>query len=412
MLQQKNDTFHIGNVPTSLLYKKFGSPTYVYDAQTIQQKYQTLVNGFANVASLRINYAVKALTNISVLKYLRSLGSCVDTVSLEEIQICLKAGFLPAQIGYTPSGVPFAEIEKAVQLGVQIHLDSIPLMQQFGKKYGNQIPVGLRINPHVLGGGNFKISTAHERSKFGISIEQIDEIVETIEKYKLHVDGLHQHTGSDIKEADTFVQSMQHILAIAFRFPNLRYVDLGGGFKVSYKKEEKEADIEKLGKTVASHFNEFCKKYGKPLELWFEPGKFLVSESGTLLTTATVVKDNPSLSFVHLDTGLNHLIRPMMYDAYHDIENISNPNGALKQYNIVGYICETDNFAEDRPLNEVRQGDKIAIRNAGAYGFMMASQYNSRVRPAEVLVLNETAHLIRKRETLKDILKNQIELDI
>ncbi|MFM2269870.1 MAG: hypothetical protein RL757_3311 [Bacteroidota bacterium] len=411
MLQLKNDTFEIGGVAVQQICQQFGTPVYVYDAQIMKRQLETLQKSFKEIEQLRINYAVKALTNISVLKYMKSIGSCVDTVSIEEIDICLKAGFLPSEIGYTPSGVPLFEIEAAVSRGVRVHLDSIPLMRWFGEKYGNSVAVGLRINPHVLGGGNFKISTAHERSKFGISIEQIDEILETIETFNLHIEGLHQHTGSDIKEAETFVKSTERLLGIAKHFPKLTYIDLGGGFKVAYKKGEKGANMKALGKAVAEKFNDFCKEYGKTLELWFEPGKFLVSESGTLLSTVTMVKENPSLCFAHLDTGLNHLIRPMMYDAYHDIENTSNPNGVLQSYNVVGYICETDNFAENRPLPAIRVGDIMGIRNAGAYGFTMASQYNSRVRPAEVLVLGGKARLIRERETLADVLNRQILID-
>jgi diaminopimelate decarboxylase len=394
------------------LAAQFGTPLYVYDAQVIENQYNILRGAFATVPKLRINYAVKALTNISVLSLLQKLGSCVDTVSLEEVQICLKAGFSPEQIGYTPSGVHFSEIEKAVDLGVRVTLDSVPVMYQFGQKYGSAHPVGLRLNPHIMAGGNLKISTAHERSKFGISILQLDDIQQVMRETGLVVNGLHQHTGSEIKESETFLQVAEIIFDAAKRFPDLQFLDLGGGFKVPYKPHDKGTDMKKVGKAISTRFNQLCQDLGKDLELVFEPGKFLVAQCGTFLVRVNVVKHNPSVSFAGVDSGLNHLIRVMMYDAYHEIVNLSNPLGDKQLYNIVGNICETDNFAEDRLLPTITEGDILGIQNAGAYCFTMASQYNSRVRPAEVLIHNGKAHLVRERETLEDVLRNQILVEL
>jgi diaminopimelate decarboxylase len=393
------------------LCERYGTPLYVYDAQVIENQYKILRGAFSSVPKLRINYAIKALTNLSVLKFMHRIGACVDCVSIEEVKICLSVGFSPEQIGYTPSGVQWSEIEEAVALNVKIHLDSVPLMQRFGERFGATVPVGLRLNPHVLAGGNLKISTAHEKSKFGISILQLDDIHAVRSKTGLIIEGLHQHTGSEIKESETFLQVAEIMLDAAKKFPDLRYLDFGGGFKVPYKPKEKGTDMAHVGAAIGERFNRFCKEYGRELELVFEPGKFLVAECGTLFVNVNIVKHAPSVSFAAVDSGLNHLIRPMMYDAYHEIDNVSNPDGKKQPYNVVGYICETDNFAEDRMMPEISEGDILAIRNAGAYGFMMSSHYNSRIRPAEVMIFEGKDYLVRQRETLEDILRNQIAID-
>jgi diaminopimelate decarboxylase len=411
MMNFNNNRYNIQGIDPQNLVQKYGSPLYVYNAQVIENQWHILRGAFPNIKKLRINFAMKALSNISVLKYIKSLGSCLDTVSIEEVKLALYAGFSPQQIGYTPSGVTWSEIEEAVALNVKIHLDSIPLMEKFGKAYGSTIPVGLRLNPHILAGGNFKISTAHERSKFGISILQLADIHRVMRETGLVIEGLHQHTGSEIKEAETFLQVSEIMLDAAKKFPDLQYLDFGGGFKVPYKPDEKGTDMAKMGKAVSERFNAFCKEYGRELTLVWEPGKFLVAECGYLFVTVNVVKHNPSVSFAAVDSGLNHLIRPMMYDAYHPIVNISKPLADKQLYNIVGYICETDNFAQDRLMPQITEGDILGILNAGAYGFTMANNYNSRLRPAEVLIHDGKDYLIRERETMEDIFKNQIAVD-
>lgn len=402
------------------LCQKYGTPLYVYDTQIIENQYRQLrssddseldTGAFSTVKNLRINFAMKALSNINILKFMRSLGSCVDTVSIQEVKLCLHVGFEPDQIGFTPSGVGWSEIEEAVGLKVKIHLDSIPLLRQFGEKYGDTYPVGIRLNPHVMAGGNLKISTAHERSKFGISILQLLDIHEVMRDTGLIIDGLHQHTGSEIKEAETFLKVAEIMFNAAKTFPDLQYLDFGGGFKVPYKPNDKGTDMKEVGLLISERFNAFCDEYGRDLTLVFEPGKFLVAESGYLFVTVNVVKHNPTVSFAAVDSGLNHLIRPMMYDAYHEIVNVSNPFKENKLYNVVGYICETDNFAEDRLLPEITEGDVLCFMNAGAYGFTMASNYNSRFRPAEVMIHEGKDYLIRARETMEDILKNQVEVN-
>ncbi len=403
--------YKIQDIDLQSLTKEFGTPLYVYDAEKIVHQLRTLKTAFSG-SEVKIKYAAKALTNISVLKLLQKHGSDVDVVSIQEGHLALRAGFKPNQVMYTPSGVDFAEIVEGVKLGFTMNLDSLSALEKYGEKYKGAYPCSIRLNPHILAGGNYKISTGHSNSKFGISVFQLPDIHEVVKKHGIKVNGLHIHTGSDITESEVFLKMAEILFGVALDFPHLRFIDFGSGFKVAYKEGDIVTNVYDLGLKLTRVFNEFCQRYGRKLELHFEPGKFIVSEAGVLLVKVTVVKPTPSLTFAGVDSGLNHLLRPMMYDAYHDIVNISNPKGSLKLYTVVGYICETDTFGSDRKLNEVREGDILAIKNAGAYGFSMASNYNSRLRPAEVLLINGQAKLIREREKLEDLWRNQPQIDL
>ena len=390
--------------------EEFGSPVYVYDADKIQSQYQRLTNAFSKVESLRINYAVKALSNLSVLKLLKKMGSGLDTVSIQEVQLGLLAGFSPETIIYTPNGVSMEEIEEVAQLGVQINIDNLSILEQFGAKHPTT-PVCIRINPHVMAGGNSNISVGHIDSKFGISIHQIPHLLRIIENTQMHINGIHMHTGSDILDIEVFLYAAEILFETAKHFKELDFIDFGSGFKVPYKKDDIETNVEELGKKLTKRFNAFCKEYGKELTLAFEPGKFLVSEAGYFLAKVNVVKQTTSTVFAGIDSGFNHLIRPMFYGSQHHIENITNPKGKERFYSVVGYICETDTFGSNRKIAEIKEGDILCFRNDGAYCFSMASNYNSRVRPAEVLWYNGKAHLIRERETFEDIIRNQVVLE-
>ncbi|WP_338733058.1 diaminopimelate decarboxylase [Mangrovimonas cancribranchiae] len=390
--------------------QEFGSPVYVYDSEKIISQFNRLTQAFSKVKNLRINYAVKALSNISVLKLLKGLGSGLDTVSIQEVKLGLMAGVLPENIIYTPNGVSLEEIETAAKLGVQINIDNLSILEQFGTKYPN-IPVCIRINPHVMAGGNTNISVGHIDSKFGISIHQIPHILRIVENTQMTINGIHMHTGSDILDIDVFLYASEILFDTAKHFNDLEFLDFGSGFKVPYKEGDIETNIEEFGKKLTKRFNQFCKEYGKELTLAFEPGKFLVSEAGYFLTKVNVVKQTTSTVFAQIDSGFNHLIRPMLYGAQHEIINISNPKGRERFYSVVGYICETDTFANNRRINEISEDDVLAFKNAGAYCYSMTSNYNSRYRPAEVLWHNSEAKLIRKRETMEDLIKNQIELE-
>lgn len=391
--------------------KDYGSPVYVYDTEKIVSQYKRLTSAFNKVKKLRINYAVKALSNISILKFFNSMGSGLDTVSIQEVQLGLAAGFDPKQIIFTPNGVSLKEIEDVSKLGVQINIDNLSILEQFGTKYP-KIPVCIRINPHVMAGGNTNISVGHIDSKFGISIHQIPHILRIVENTKMNINGIHMHTGSDILDIDVFLYASEILFDTAKHFKNLEFLDFGSGFKVPYKAGDIETNIEEFGEKLSSRFNAFCKDYGKQLTLAFEPGKFLVSEAGFFLAKVNVVKQTTSTVFAQIDSGFNHLIRPMLYGSQHEIINISNPNGRERFYSVVGYICETDTFANNRRINEISEDDILCFKNAGAYCFTMSSNYNSRYRPAEVLWLKDKAHLIRKRETFDDIIKNQVEIQL
>jgi len=391
--------------------REYGSPVYVYDSNKIVSQYERLKNAFGGVKNLKLNYAVKALSNISVLKLFKKLNSGLDTVSIQEVKLGLKAGFKPSNIIFTPNGVSLEEIEEVAELGVQINIDNLSILEQFGTKHPT-IPVCIRINPHVMAGGNTNISVGHIDSKFGISIHQIPLLLRIVENTGMHINGIHMHTGSDILDIDVFLHASEILFETALNFQNLDFIDFGSGFKVPYKKGDIETNIEELGEKLTKRFNEFCDSYGKELTLAFEPGKFLVSEAGVFLAKVNVVKQTTSTVFAQIDSGFNHLIRPMLYGSQHEIVNISNPEGRERFYSVVGYICETDTFANNRRISEINEDDILCFKNAGAYCFTMASNYNSRYRPAEVLIYNGKSHLIRKRETFEDILNNQIEIDV
>ncbi len=467
------------------LGQQFGTPLYAYHAEKIREQYQKLTTAFKESNTVFF-YACKALTNINILKYVFNLGANVDCSSINEVKLALHAGFPKERILYTSNGIGFDEIEAAQALGVIINIDSLSNLEKFGKKFGHSYPVGVRLRPNIMAGGNLKISTGHDKSKFGIPVDQADKILTLVKQYDLHIAGLHIHTGSEIKDADVFVKSIGILFDLIPQFPELQFIDLGGGFKVPYNDGDTETDITDLAQKVRNAFANqvsviWAQAIGRgtgqgsvisgstapaniapgstddgstdpgstnpastnpgsivsaniapasiapaniapgstahnageaarPLQVWFEPGKFLVSECGYFITTVNLIKETDAATFVSIDSGFNHLIRPMFYDAYHRIENVSNPNGTPKRYAVVGNICETDTFAWDRTIAEVREGDKLVFHNAGAYGFEMSSNFNSRFKPAEVLIKDGQAHLIRRREQFDDLLRNQIEL--
>jgi diaminopimelate decarboxylase len=406
-----NGSYTIQNVPALDICAQFGTPVYVYDAEKIINQLKNLKMAFSD-ADLKVKYAAKALTNLSILKLLRKHGAGIDVVSIQEAQLALKAGYEPSEIMFTPNCAEYEELAEGAQLGFMLNIDNLPHLKRFGEQFGSKYPCCLRLNPHIMAGGNLKISTGHSNSKFGISVYQIPQIMEIVEQYKINVTGLHIHTGSEISEADVFIKMAEIFFSVAREFKDLKFIDFGSGFKVAYQDGDAVTNVYDLGLKLTKSFREFCEQYGRKLELWIEPGKYIVSDAGNLFVKTTVVKATPSVTFVGVNSGLNHLIRPMMYEAYHNIINVSNTQGPQKTYTVVGYICETDTIGADRKINEVTEGDILAIRNAGAYGFSMASNYNSRLRPAEVLVINGEAKLIRERETLEDLVKNQVEVNI
>jgi len=386
---------------------EFGTPVYVYHAEKIKEQYEKLSSAFS-ILDTRFFYASKALTNVNILKYINLLGSGIDCSSVNEVKLALHAGVPTDKVLYTSNGIAFEEIEEVVELGVHINIDSLSNLEKFGKKFGNGYPVGVRLRPNILAGGNLKISTGHEKSKFGIPLDQLDKLLTIVEQYKINIKALHIHTGSDIKDADVFLHGIKVLSDVIPHFPDLQVIDLGGGFKVPYAPEDAETDVAGIAQKLKDYLDTHLFKNGKKYQLWFEPGKYMVSECGYLITQVNVLKDNGNQIFAGVNSGLNHLIRPMFYDAYHHIVNISNSSAEEKVYNVTGYICETDTFASDRLLHEVREGDFLVFHNAGAYGFEMSSNYNSRFKPAEVLVKDGKAMLIRKRDSWNDLISHLV----
>jgi diaminopimelate decarboxylase len=386
--------------------EEFGTPVYVYNANKITEQYSKLVEAFSK-SDATFFYACKALTNIHVIRHIKSIGANIDCSSINEVKLAVYAGFAPENILYTSNGIAFSEIEEAKNARVNINIDSLSNLEKFGHKYGHSYPVGIRLRPNILAGGNIKISTGHDKSKFGIPVDQVDKITEVVKKYNLFIRGLQIHTGSDIEDVDVFVRGIEVLFDIIPRFEELEFVDLGGGFKVPYQEGDSETNISLLAQKVQEAFANHPNKGNKHLQVWFEPGKYLVSEAGYLVTQVNVLKQTSATIFAAVNSGFNHLIRPMFYNAYHRIENISNDQGPGKNYTIVGNICETDTFAWERKINEINERNYLAFYNAGAYGFEMSSNFNSRLKPAEVLIIDGKPKLIRKRETFEDLIRNQ-----
>ena len=392
-----------------IVARQYSTPVYVYDGGKILDQYNRLKNAFSEVKNLKINYAVKALSNLSILGLMKEMGSGLDTVSLEEIQLGIKAGFNPKDIIFTPNGVSLNELEEASTYGVQINIDNLSSLEQFGSKYPT-VPVCIRINPHIMAGGNNNISVGHIDSKFGISIHQLPHILRIVMNTNMRINGIHMHTGSDILDVDVFLEAADILFNAIYELDfDIDFIDFGSGFKVPYKEGDIETDIEELGEKMSDKFNSFCTNWGKDVALYFEPGKYLVSEAGYFLTKVNCIKQTTSTVFACVNSGFNHFPRPMRYNAYHEIENLSNIRLDSKErfYTVVGYICETDTFATNRKIKEINEGDILCFKNAGAYCFSMSSNYNSRLKPAEVLWDGNKIKLIRRAETFEDLIKIQ-----
>ena len=411
-MEFENGHYTIQGIDVHTICAKFGTPLYVYDADYIAGQVEQFKAAFSGVRS-RLKYACKASSNINIIKLMRTLGTGLDTVSPAEIRLGLRAGFKPEEIVFTPNCVAFSEIEAAVETGVAINIESISSLEKFSRKYGGSVPACIRLNPDISSQVNAdKVDWWHNQSKFGISLAQLARVKELEETYGLKINGVHIHSSSVIMSPEIFTAGARAVFGIAAGFRHLEFVDFGGGIKVDVGDGNPVIDLRTIGKSLENLYTDFCKKQGREIEIWFEPGRFLVGNSGTLLAECTVVKKNEAVDFVGINSGFNHLIRPMFYDAYHEIVNVSNPGGPPQKYTVVGNLCEIDNLGCDRTLNEVREKDLIAIKSAGAYGFSMASCYNSRPRPAEVLVINGKAHLIRKRETYADMVRSMVEIDL
>ena len=388
---------------------KFGTPIYLYDLKIIENQFDKLNKELSVLENYKIHFAAKSLSNISILKYIKKMGAGLDAVSIEEVMIGLKCGFNKDEILYTPNGVSFEEIKEAYKLGVKINLDSIESIKDFVNEFGNQ-PITVRINPGIYAGGNDNVSVGHSESKFGIPEERIDELLDMENKGKIKITGLHIHTGSDITKNNQFKEGIKKIFSIARDFKNIESIDLGGGIKIPYYKDDTSTNLNDYVKEVLKELKKFELEFNKKLKLIFEPGKFLVSDCGFFITKVNYIKSTKTKDFLQVDSGFNHLLRPTLYGSHHEIINLSNPAGKKKEYDVVGYICEKDTFAEKRKISEASIGDLICFKNAGAYGFNMSSNYNSRLKPAEVCIYNNKILKIREAQSLKDLLIGQIDI--
>jgi len=387
----------------------YGTPLYVYHGEKIEQQYQNLLTHFSS-KSTRFFYACKSLTNIHILDLVKKAGCNIDCSSINEVKLAIHVGFDVENILYTSNSIAFEEIKEAVSLGVHVNIDSLSNLEKFGAAFGGRYPVGIRIRPDILAGGNLKISTGHDKSKFGIPYTEKETLKNIQKKFGINISALHIHTGSEIKDVAVFLQSATVFENLLPDFPTVNILDFGGGFKVPYMPEEKGTDIALLGAEVNKIMEKLSAKMGRNLTAWFEPGKYLVSESGYFITQVNVLKKSGDIEFAGINTGLNHLIRPMFYDAYHHIVNISAPTKELKHYAVVGNICETDTFAWDRPIASIEEGDYLVFFNAGAYGYEMSSNYNARYKPAQVLYKNGKARLISRADNFEDLLRLQTPL--
>lgn len=406
-----NQVNFFGNTNPVKLIEQFGSPLYVYNESILRQRCKELKN-LVNYKNFIVNYSAKANSNLDLLKIVHDEGLYVDAMSPGEIFVNLKAGFSPDQIFYISNNVDDAELQYAIDAKVKVSVDSISQLEKYGKlNPGGEIT--FRLNPGVGAGHHKKVVTGGKKTKFGIEMRFLPEIKAILEKYNLKLIGINQHIGSLFMEGDAYAESAAAILDFAKEFDNLEFIDLGGGFGIPYHKQEGQArlDLKSLGERITDIITNFVAEYGKEIQFKIEPGRYIAAECGLLLGTVHTVKENYDLKYAGTDLGFNVLVRPMMYDSHHDIEIYRKSDvksTKSESVRIVGNICETgDIMAKDRVLPEIFEEDIIGVLDAGAYGFVMASNYNNRLRPAEVIIDKEgNARLSRRRDTLEDITRN------
>jgi diaminopimelate decarboxylase len=380
--------FLIGPFSALSLAERFGTPTFIYDSARIKRQYEKIKNAFCGLDH-RIHYASKANESREILRYLKDLGAGVDTVSPNEVKRALQLGYQLSDIIFTPSCPSISELQWALDEGIRIHFGGLEYLEILGEQL-NGVEIGIRINPALAIEGNQKISTAHAHSKFGVPLDQMDRLKELVKKYNIQLKTLHIHSGSDVKNWKDLARSFDVLLALLGEFESVNTLDIGSGLKVKYYESDNQIDLA----AYADYINKGLKKVNRPIQIIIEPGKFLVAESGYLLTQVNIVKQGYSTRFVGVNSGFHHLIRPMYYDAYHHIINISNMNDEVLLYDVVGQLCEEDTFARNIPLSKVRRGDYLVFENAGAYAYAMAMTYNLRERPSEVLIEGDIATLI------------------
>jgi diaminopimelate decarboxylase len=384
------------------LVRAFGSPLYVYDEELLRDRCRRM-RAAIPLSGVDILYAMKANANPALLRVIRDEGLGVDAVSIGEVVLGRRCGFPADRISFNGNNVDEAEMRAVVEEGVHLCADSLSQLERFSRlRLGAR--AALRLNPDVGAGHHDHVITGGPDAKFGVAPDELPEALAIARSGGLVIDGVQQHIGSGILATDRLLFAVDVLLDAASRLPDLRYVDFGGGIGVPYRPEDQPFDLAGFGERVRERLERFRKSAGRDIAFRFEPGRYIVAECGALLVTVTAVKRTARHVFVGTDSGFNHLIRPMLYGAYHAIENLSNPRGAPVTVRVAGNICESgDLFAIDRELPEAREGDILAIRTAGAYGWSMASPYNQRPRPAEILVRGDSYRAIRRRETFDDL---------
>jgi diaminopimelate decarboxylase len=409
--QVSNETNFFGKTDPIQLSEKFGTPLYVYNENILRRRCRDLM-GLIAYPKFTVNYSPKANGNLELLKIVRSEGLRVDAMSPGEIYVNLMAGYKPEEIFFIGNNVSEDEFIYAIHAGVKISVDSLSQLDMYGR-LNPRGQVAFRVNPGFGAGHHEKVMTAGQRTKFGIEISSIHEVRNIIEKYNLKLIGINQHIGSLFMDGDAYLRSTEAILSVAKQFNDLEFIDLGGGFGIPYQKQagQTRLDLEDLGLKLTEVIHAWVKDYGKEIEFKIEPGRYIVAESSILLGKVNALKTNYKIKYIGTDMGFNVLIRPAMYDSHHDVE-IYRRNGTAslkeEQVRIVGNICETgDIIAKDRNLPEIFEQDILGVLDSGAYGYSMSSNYNNRLRPAEVLI--DTAgnpRLIRRRDTMEDLVRN------
>ncbi|HOJ09365.1 MAG TPA: diaminopimelate decarboxylase [Clostridiales bacterium] len=401
-----------GNTAPDKLLKEFGSPLYVYNEGILRERCREMAN-LIPYGNFKSNFSIKANSNLELLKIARDEGLNADAMSPGEIYVLLKAGFKPDEILYISNNVSEEEMKYAIDRGILVSIDSLSQLEMLGRiNYGGK--VAIRFNPGVGAGHCEKVITGGKKTKFGVNLDLVPEVKNILKKYNLKLAGINQHIGSLFMEGDSYAEGAKTVLETAKQFEDIEFVDFGGGFGIPYRKQEGQPrlDIKELGEKLAQLVKEWTKEYGKEVRVKIEPGRYIVAECGILLGTVYAVKKNYGHTYAGTDLGFNTLMRPVMYDSYHEIEVYKNGRPAdgnkMVVVDIVGNICESgDIMAKERNLPAISEGDIIGVMDAGAYGYSMASNYNNRLRPAEVLIKQDgTAKLIRRRDTLEDLVRN------
>ena len=412
--ENRDGEFFIDGASSQSLAKHYGTPLYVYSENKIRINVNALRDALKkHYPKTRILYACKANTNLSILRIMQSEGVEIDAVSPGEVHIALKAGFKPDEILFTGTSVSDDEMKYLLKEGVRMNIDSISQMRKLLASTAPET-VSLRVNPEVAAGHHEHVITAGPDVKFGVWESQAAEAYQMTLDAGVKNFGIQMHIGSGVSGVSNYIKAVERLLEITKHIHDslgveFSFIDLGGGIGVPYRPEEKHVNLDEFIGVLFDFIKEKLSEYGLGLpEVWLEPGRYLVAESGVILTRVTTLKSSPGKVFVGVDAGFNTLIRPALYGSYHHILNSGALNNKPKKYDVYGPLCESgDLFARDLEISEVKEGDVLAIMNAGAYGFSMSSNYNSRPRPAEVIVLAGESRLVRRRETLEDLLKGQ-----